>query len=310
VDAVLTKISIEYKLKLDDLKNIIGGVSLSDDIDTSIISYCSSLLTEKEKPKRVLKKKAPTAEPAAANVEPVAPTLEPAVPNVEPVVPTLEPAAPTLEPAARNVEPVAPTVEEKPKKILKKKVAVSTEETTVVPPVEDKPKKVLKKKVAVEATPVEPTVIAEDKQKEVDSKPKKIIKKRVTVDATEVPEVKNIDTPEEEVKITPKKIIKKKPSEPTVNEGLPKKQSKKNIDVAEYGVEGNESHDIYEAAELYEDDSVEPREIGGVKYYIDTSNYVYHFESMDLIGKLNESDPTKIIFLADFTSSDEETLTN
>ena len=63
-------------------------------------------------------------------------------------------------------------------------------------------------------------------------------------------------------------------------------------------------NNIYVDSQTYNDedsDSLEPREINGVKYYIDTSNYVYHTETQDLIGKLNETCDT-IIFLSDFSS--------
>jgi hypothetical protein len=317
VDAILTKISTDHKLDLENVKNSIGPISLTDDIDASIVSYCNSLKAVVEKPKKLIKKK--------IVLEPVATTPEPVTTKVEPLATTLETPATTLE------LPVTTLEQTKVKKVLKKKVVASDNPDGVSQPIETLPKKVVKKKIIVsedvhtptakiivEETPkkllkkkeTSETVIAvEETEKEVvDNKPKKIIKKRVTVDVTEDPEVKNIDEPEQEVKLAPKKIIKKKPAVSDIPEISPKKQSKKNIDVAEYGVEGEETHNIYETSELYEDDSVERREINGVIYYIDTSNYIYEFESMDLIGKLNEQDNNKIIFLADFTSSDEESL--
>jgi hypothetical protein len=307
VDAILTKISSEHRLDLDSLKNTIGTITISNDIDASIAAYCSSLAAEKEKPKKLVKKKivvSPSVEtvlatePLATSVEAMPATLEVKLKKV------IKKKVVSEATSEANAEPEVQV--QKPKKVLKKKVEEPTDAvvTTTASVTEEKPKKVLKKKADV------PETVTVDTPPTEDQKPKKVIKKRITVDVTETPvEVKDIQAPEEEVKIVPKKIIKKKATVvPLVSEAEPKKQSRKNIDIAEYGVEGENTHEIYEAAELYEDDSVEPREIGGVKYYIDTSNYIYDFESMDLIGKLNEQDNTKVIFLADFTSSDEEAI--
>ena len=147
-----------------------------------------------------------------------------------------------------------------------------------------KPKKVLKKApiaVADTVIAVADTVIAiEDKPKE--SEP------------VSTPIVKEIDTLEpEELKLKPRKIILKKPI----------LESKKNVDEPEYGEDVDQA-DIYESFQTYEEDSLEPKEINGTKYYVDTSGYIYDFENQDLVGKLNQSSDS-IILLNDFSPMSE-----
>jgi hypothetical protein len=97
----------------------------------------------------------------------------------------------------------------------------------------------------------------------------------------------------EELKLKPKKIMLKKPV----------LDSKKNVDQQEYG-EDVEQAEPYESLEMYEDDSLEPKEFNGVKYYVDTSGYIYDFENQDLVGKLNQSGDS-IILLNDFSPMSE-----
>lgn len=49
-----------------------------------------------------------------------------------------------------------------------------------------------------------------------------------------------------------------------------------------------------------EDDFLESREINGVKYLIDSSEYIYNMDSQELLGKLSEKDKTQILFLKDY----------
>lgn len=324
IQAILTKIALDYKLSLSELTNKISTPTITDDLEGSILSYCNSLADPihtqsiPEKTKKIVKKKT--------------------VPAIADVIPDTNAVAETIV--------IPDTIVEKPKRVLKKKAALAitavaetadadvvcteTAETAVVaqiaPPVvgepivsavteaiimPEKPKKILKKKAAPVAvaetaeTPVAATVAPD--------KPKKILKKKnndvvsqlldtgkmkepesVSAEPVVAPIVKEIDTLEpEELKLKPKKIILKKPV----------LDSKKNVDQPEYG-EDVEQAEPYESLEMYEDDSVEPKEFNGVKYYVDTSGYIYDFENQDLVGKLNQSGDS-IILLNDFSPMSE-----
>jgi hypothetical protein len=324
IQAILTKIALDYNLSISEITNKIGVPTITDDLDSSIQSYCNALAIPVksqsilEKPKKIVKKKVPVLDTISVADTVVAETV------------------------------VAETIVEKPKRVLKKKAPIVTEtiaspivETNISPVITekiaspivgetivsaisqailtpDKPKKVLKKKTAditkfltsdknegetattetaQTAEPVEAVVAAVEK-------PKKVLKKKATVIATiekpkEVepvvaPIVKEIDVSEpEELKLKPKKIMLKKPV----------LDSKKNVDQQEYG-EDVEQAEPYESLEMYEDDSLEPKEFNGVKYYVDTSGYIYDFEHQDLVGKLNQSGDS-IILLNDFSPMSE-----
>ncbi len=157
--------------------------------------------------------------------------------------------------------------------------------------------------------------------------PKKKVVRKVTkavveeplVTVTNEPSSEHLDSvegSEEKVKPQAKRIVKKVPVMDTVlpeeiNEE-PKKNSKKNVELVEFDACANANNNdrleenVYVDTQTYDDedsDSLEPREVNGVKYYVDSSNYVYHIETQDLIGKLNDKGD-KIIFLSDFSGSD------
>ena len=218
----------------------------------------------------------------------------------------------TVTPLETLVEPP------KQKKIIKKKVAevpvaipqtpvesetnVTPVETLVEPP---KQKKIIKKKVvevpvAIPQTPVEseaPQTPVESKttvtpvEEVVESaKQKKIIKKKISEPLVETPVevVKTIHMEEvDEVKIKPKK------NEPFVKKNI------ENTDSPEYGEEVD-NPEIYESLQIYDTDDLEPKKINDTNYYVDTSGYVYDFESQELVGKLNQSGDS-VIFLSDFS---------
>jgi hypothetical protein len=159
---------------------------------------------------------------------------------------------------------------------------VTVSETVQVADVVTPKKKVVRK--VTKAVPVEAVVadvvtpsvvivsVEENSEEKVKPKSKTIVKKVTFTKG-------DISAPHKEVT-----------EEPTIESG---------VDVCDE-LENN----IYVDSQTYNDedsDSLEPREINGVKYYIDTSNYVYHTETQDLIGKLNETCDT-IIFLSDFSS--------
>jgi hypothetical protein len=327
IQVILTKISLDYNIPVSELTNKISMPNITNDIESSIQSYCDNLvppnqiqsITEKskkiikkkvvptepivgeavvssnintiivpEKPKRVLKKKAPSTTPAE---------------NISSVI--VETNDPVTVPIETNVVP------EKPKKILKKKApaetiaSITTEtndpvtaptETHVIP---DKPKKVLKKKASVITETIAPVTSVPTDTSSVSDKPKKVLKKPVDVEIiipepVSAPIVKDIVEPElEELKLKPRKIMLKKPA----------LESKKNVEQPEYGEDVDQA-DIYESFQTYEEDSLEPREINGTKYYVDTSGYIYDFESQDLVGKLNQSNDS-IILLNDFSPMSE-----
>jgi hypothetical protein len=325
LDSVLTKVSRVYKIKLDELKSSIGTITFTDNLSDSINSFCSILNpVEVPAPKRVLKKiikpnketevsiETPTEPEVSAETIKDAPkpkkVLKKAVPVVEePKEPETVIQAPTEPETIKDVP--------KPKKVLKKAVPVVEApkelETVIQAPTEPqivtetpKPKKVLKKAVPAVEAPKDPETIVEA------PKPKKVLKKNIpVVETPKEPEVvtevvTEVVAEESEVKIKPKKIIVKRPATETVIMPEPeKKKSIKEVDVVEYGLD--EQHDenaaVYDSIKMYEDDLLMPHEINGVKYLIDSSEYIYDMESHDLLGKLSEKDKTTILFLKNFT---------
>ena len=63
IQAILTKIALDYKLSLSELTNKISTPTITDDLEGSILSYCNSLAAPiqtqsiPEKTKKIVKKK-------------------------------------------------------------------------------------------------------------------------------------------------------------------------------------------------------------------------------------------------------------
>ena len=306
IHTILTKISIDYQISISDLTIKIGNptINTNDDLETSIRAYCDTLIIPiippspiENKSIKIIKKK--------TVLEKMNASTEASVTNE------------TIfeQPIFTNQSVLEPV---KQKKIIKKKVAevpvaipqtpvesetnVTPVETLVEPP---KQKKIIKKKVvevpvAIPQTPVEseaPQTPVESKttvtpvEEVVESaKQKKIIKKKISEPLVETPVevVKTIHMEEvDEVKIKPKK------NEPFVKKNI------ENTDSPEYGEEVD-NPEIYESLQIYDTDDLEPKKINDTNYYVDTSGYVYDFESQELVGKLNQSGDS-VIFLSDFS---------
>ncbi len=221
------------------------------------------------------------------------------------------------------------------KKVVRKVTKAVVEEpllaVTTEPPVTEStptPKKKVVRKVT-KAVVEEPLLAVTEEPPVTESTPtpKKKVVRKVTkavveeplVTVTNEPSSEHLDSvegSEEKVKPQAKRIVKKVPVMDTVlpeeiNEE-PKKNSKKNVELVEFDACANANNNdrleenVYVDTQTYDDedsDSLEPREVNGVKYYVDSSNYVYHIETQDLIGKLNDKGD-KIIFLSDFSGSD------
>jgi hypothetical protein len=318
LDSVLTKVSNSYKIKLDELKASIGTITFTENLSDSINSFCSILNPlEAPKPKRVLKKTIQTSKESETVSEPEVAVEAPKPKKVlkKAVIATEAPKELEVSVEASK-EPEVSVEAPKPKKVLKKAVKVSESpkepEVVVEPPnhpevsVEaPKPKKVLKKPVKFAESPKEPEVNVEaPNHPEVSveaPKLKKVLKKAVP--ALETPNEPEVVVQEPEVKIKPKKIIIKRQAIEPATIVAPQKKSIKEVDVVEYG--SDEQHDenatVYDSIQMYEDDLLEPREINGVKYLIDSSEYIYDMESQELLGKLSEKDKNTILFLKNFT---------
>jgi hypothetical protein len=358
LDSVLSKVSREHKIKLDELKISIGTITFTEDLSDSINSFCSILNPlEVPNPKRVLKKSIqPSNGPETVTEAP-----KPKKVLKKAILPVETPKEPEIV-AEEHKEPENVTEAPKPKKVLKKAISVvetpKEPEVVINPPKESenvteapKPKKVLKKAIPLVEAPKEPENVAEA-PKEPENvievpKPKKILKKAVSVvevpkesqvfteapkepqTVVEAPKPKKIlkkavplvEAPKEpetvvqapkepevvaeepEVKIKPKKIIIKRSQIEPVTIPESQNKSKKEVDVVEYG--SDEQHDenaaVYDSIQMYEDDLLEPREINGVNYLIDSSEYIYDMESQELLGKLSEKDKNTILFLKNFT---------
>jgi hypothetical protein len=327
IQAILTKLALDYNLSISEITNKIGVPTITDDLDSSIQSYCNALVPPiqnqsiPEKTKKSVKKKVPATDTVIAvadTVVAVADTiavetviekpkrvLKKKVPSMtdfieiniaSPTDITEKIASPIIGDTIVSAIAQAIVMPDKPKKVLKKKASVIETaeaavpaETETIVAIADKPKKVLKKK----AVPLETeTVIAVADTIAIADTVIAVVEKLPQILNT--PIVKEIDTLElEELKLKPKKIMLKKPV----------LESKKNVDQPEYG-EDVEQAEPYESLEMYEDDSLEPKEFNGVKYYVDTSGYIYDFENQDLVGKLNQSGDS-IILLNDFSPMSE-----
>ena len=339
LDSVLTKVSRDHKIKLDELKNSIGTITFTEDLSDSINSFCSILnpietpkpkrilkksigppaesevVAESPKPKKVLKKTVPVTEtpaesevvadtPAEAEVVADAPKPKKVLKKTVPVTETPTETEVVAQ-SPKEAEPVAQAP--KPKKVLKKTVPVTETPTEAeVVTQAPKPKKVLKKAEPIIEAPTAAEVVAqapEESEKVVETpKPKKILKKTIQDVETPVEEIDTQTIDEPEVKIKPKKIIVKRAPIENVAAPEPKQKSKKEVDIVEYG--SDEQHDenaaVYDSIQMYEDDLLEPREINGVKYLVDSSEYIYDMESQELLGKLSEKDKNNILFLKNF----------
>ena len=315
IQAILIKLSLDFNLSILELTAKIGSPTITDDLESSIREYCNTLTTSKSKkivkknipeitietvsasaiaetvkPKKILKKK-PTAETVAASA--IAETVA-ASAIAETVAASAIAETVTASAIAETVATSAIAETVKPKKILKKK---STAETVAASDIADtvKPKKILKKKptaILDNTETVTASAIAETVTDTI--KPNKIMKK-TTIETFSIPIIKDIET----VSIAP--IVNVSVLEPEELMLKPKKImiSKKNVEKQEYG-EDIEQIDIYESLETYEEDSLEPQEINGIKYYVDTSGYIYDFENQDLLGKRNQSGDN-IILLNDLS---------
>lgn len=78
----------------------------------------------------------------------------------------------------------------------------------------------------------------------------------------------------------------------------------KDIEDVEYYQEEEEDEpesydDIYQDIQLYEENYGFPRQINGQLFYIDMSNFVFDFDTKELIGKLNDSQDDIILFRHD-----------
>jgi hypothetical protein len=207
------------------------------------------------------------------------------------------------------------------KKVVRKVTKALVVETPVVveePVALETPIQALKKKVVrkvTKALAVEEPVVLETPvvleipvvlETPVQAPKKKVVRKVTKALAVEEPvtiELPKEEPKEEKVKPQPKRIIKKVDQNTNINNTLVEtvKETKEEPDNTVEGCDELEEN-IYVDTLVYSNedaDSLEPREINGVKYYIDCSNYVYHIETQDLIGKLGEKN-NNIIFLSDF----------
>jgi hypothetical protein len=227
-----------------------------------------------------------------------------------------------------KVEVVA-QVAETPKKKVVRKVAKKAEPVTEVPVTE-----VPITEVPVTEVPVTEVPVTEVPKVEVVTPKKKVVRKvakkaePVTeVPVTEVPVTEVVSNThdkntEEKVKPTPKSTVKKTPvatKEPELastpkgvaincNDLETKEESTNNksethLEVSTESVDCHEiEEDVYTDTHTYNDedsDSLEIRKINGVEYYIDSFNLVYHIETKDCIGKLN-NEGNNIMFLNNF----------
>jgi hypothetical protein len=267
---VLEKISKDFNIDLNNLAEKYGSVE-------SIYKAIQTDIDNNKSKKKVIRKVSKSVEPILEEKKVEAVVAEVVDVPIEP------PKKKVVRKITKNVEPNETVVNDIGK-------AQKTEPVDV--PIEPPKKKVVRKVTK----PAEPIV---EQQKVVEV---------------------SIENTEEKVKPKAKRIIKKVPS-PTddsivlnevkleAKEGTEKK-SKKILELVEFGTGEDNSLDgcdelednIYVDTQIYNDedsDSLEPREINGVKYYIDSSNYVY--DNQDLIGKLNEKGDN-IIFLSDFSN--------
>ncbi len=225
-------------------------------------------------------------------------------------------------------EPVKVELEAKPVEEVKVETSTITQSEKVQAEVEPKKKLVVRKKKIVEQEikqeqlPVQAEVAqAEVAQAEVaQAEPKKklmVRKKKTEVDSTVLVETK-MPIIQEENKIQEQVVQEDKPKQtpskktptkvktiegPAENQEeklpeLPKAQIKniKHQYVPEYGSNEEEDENIYETMASYQEESIlEPKDINGKMFYVDESNYIYDFETKELLGKY--SDNGNIIWL-------------
>ena len=308
LDFVLEQISKDFTIDHDTLKNkfssldnIYNSIQESINANGRVIKKVTIVEAPVLAKKRVIRKVSKDVEEPIVTVE------------VEPIV-TVEPVtiAPTKKKVIRKVTKVVeePTkVVEEPTKVVEEPTEVTVQHIVVPIVVAEEPapepvitakKKVIRKVTKVVEEPivvpsVVPTsVVAEEPKPDVVlTTKKKVIRKNTTV--VEKP----VEEPVEE-KVLPKRVEK------VLAET--KKKSKKNVELVEFGTDSNSVEgvdeieaNVYVDTMLYNDEDIDLKlyEINDNKYRIDDSNYVYDFETKDLIGKLNEKGDT-IIFLTDF----------
>jgi hypothetical protein len=283
LDYILDQISKEFNISHQTLVEKYG----------SIETVSSAIVANTNNKKKVVRKVTKVVEVVTG--EPKVEAEVEAVAELVVVVPVETPKKKVVRKATKVVE----VVTEEPKV---EAVVETVAELVVVVPVETPKKKVVRKATKVVEEPKVEAVV-ETVAEVVVVAPVETTKKKVVCKAaravevvTEEPKVEVVaSTPEEKVKPAPKRIVKKVPDDNEINNVEVSTKFDNNCDEVE---EAN----VYVDTQTYNDedsDSLEPREINGVNYYVDSSNYVYHFETQDLIGKLdNKGD--NIIFLSDF----------
>ena len=335
LDFVLQQISEDFKLDNDALKNKFSSLDeIYNAIKESTTAKHRNVLTTTTEEPLVTKKKVLRKITKVVVAEPV--VVEESLVVAEPVV--VEEPVVVAEPVKKKVirktttvadEPVVKKVVRKVTKVLDEPTQVTLEpnEVTVEPnQVTVKPIEVNVKPIEVNVEPIEvnvepitiPNVVPEEPtpaKKKVIRKLSKTLEEPIVAPNVVVEEPKSNPEHEPVLPAKKKKVIRKNPDvvkEPVEKKLVPtetKKKSKKNVELVEFGTDANSMEgvdeieaNVYVDTVLYNDedsDSLEPREVNGVKYYIDSSNYVYDFENQDLIGKLNEKGDT-IVFLTDF----------
>jgi hypothetical protein len=211
-------------------------------------------------------------------------------------------------PNKNNKKKVVRKVNKAPEPVLEEPKAEAVAEV-VAAPVETPKKKVLRKVTkAVEAFVEQPnTEVVETPKKKVVRKVTKAVEAVVEEPKVEVANSTHCVNTEEKVKPAPKRIVKKVSSDIVETKEAPPNKNVESVEVSnivDNNVGGCDEveENVYVDTQIYDDedsDSLEPREINGVKYYIDSSNYVYHIETQDIVGKLNNQGDN-IIFLSDF----------
>ena len=298
LDYTLEQISKEFNINHQTLVEKYG----------SIDTISSAIMTNKNNKKNVVRRVNKAVE--AVVEEPKAEVVAEAVAEAA-VVPVETPKKKVVRKVTKAVEAVV----EEPK-------AEAVAEAALVP-VETPKKKVVRKVTkAVEVVVEEPKaeVVAEEVVVPLDTPKKKVVRKvtKAVEPVVEEPKVELAPSTqggntEEKVKPAPKSIVKKVSSDINLasHDGIMVNNSTTGTDLERQAEPLNKNiverfddidTNVYVDTQKYNDedsDSLEPREINGVNYYVDSSNYVYHFETQDLIGKLNNKGDN-IIFLSDF----------
>jgi hypothetical protein len=283
---ILENISNDFNIDLSKLKEKYGSLE-------TIYKEIQTITDTKDKntKKKVIRKVNKTVEPALE--EPKTETVTP-----DPLEAPIE--APKKKVVRKVTKTIEPALEEPKQQVVTP--------DPLEAPIESPKKKVVRKVTKnVEPALEEPktdTVAPEVVEAPIEAPKKKVVRK-----VTKTVETVTNDNTEEKVKPNAKRIVKKVPSADN-NLAVSVPKNTKPVDLGTLAdnnsLEGRDEleENIYVDTQIYNDedsDSLEPREINGVKYYIDSSNYIYDIESQDIIGKLNEKGDS-IIFLSDFSS--------